>query len=598
MGILCFLKLLAPHADDVDMEPADQEPLSAAWPSPSTEARPIVATPASGTPEIGSRPKSDGDMSYALTDVSAPQTSLPMFAWRVLTAVAAMVALGLTAWQAQRVIDDQPRSGALLFWSVVAGLVAGGAVLAWTWSTTSNALRLLAPSSARDLPSPRHALSTWIPLFVFIGASAVVLGYIARQSDISADEVSALPPAVAVLALLGAIPLTYRPLKYMASVVRQVGGYSTNLAQWMWVPVVLAAVGVASIELLKAGGAFEDLNGGWAPLWAVAVVAIAPCLITLLLAWRAAGLVEEAIGLAFARRDGIAPSAAPTPSKSKRRGSSSSAAAGKSGVAHRSRTRQVPGPNLLRLSIVTLLAGLALLSVVGAAVMFLFWRESNGGVLLPSQVDRAWDTIEVLHEAERIAAFVLIGLVSLWAFVTVLNARLASGRRRNPLLAALAWPAAFVGVWAIADGLIVDQSTGRVVAGFIAQAAVLYLPFFFLERAAEVVGARRTPLRITYVFGVVLLVYIQGLAGLATISQGDEAAEYGKLAGYLALGALVQLLSTLSVTEASRVISEASKREAELNTLLAEQSRPSDGTVEVDPSALVAPPVVPESVDI
>ena len=43
-------------------------------------------------------------------------------------------------------------------------------------------------------------------------------------------------------------------------------------------------------------------SDGWVPLWLVAVVAVAPGFITILLAWRAASSVEDAITIAAARR--------------------------------------------------------------------------------------------------------------------------------------------------------------------------------------------------------------------------------------------------------------------------------------------------------
>ncbi len=49
--------------------------------------------------------------------------------------------------------------------------------------------------------------------------------------------------------------------------------------------------------------------------------------------------------------------------------------------------------------------------------------------------------------------------------MAVANARMASGRRRNPLIAAASWPAAAVGFWALADRFVVDQPIGRDDAG-------------------------------------------------------------------------------------------------------------------------------------
>jgi len=81
------------------------------------------------------------------------------------------------------------------------------------------------------------------------------------------------------------------------------------------------------------------------------------------------------------------------------------------------------------------------------------------------------------------------------------------------------------------------------------------------------------------VFAVVLLVHIQGLAGLATVTETTDGADYGRLAWYLAIGAVVQLLSTLAVTEATRTIGGAAAREAEHHNFLAGQRRAAEKAV-------------------
>ena len=506
---------------------------------------------------------------------------LPMLPWRILGAGALVVAFALVAWQTYRVVDDQTSSqdtwpDSITWWAVAAGLVAGAAVLAWTWSTTENARRLLAPATTRSLPDPNKAVISWALPFGFIAVATVVVATLAERVEAESDgSSSSIPLAVAVLSLVAVIPLTYRPVNHLAGVVRQLGGYSVDLAKWMWVPVVLALVGVVSIVALRLGGAVEDAGDQLAPVWVVGVVGVAPCVVVMLLMWRAGGIVEEAIGLTVRRRRGrIEPSA------------SSPKRAPVSKVDSRRHVRQMPGADLLRLAVVTLLAGLALLSVVGAMVMVLFWREVRDGELGAAQSDRAWDALGTLHDVERTVALIVIVLVTLWTFVTVLNVRLSTGRRRNPLVAALAWPAAGAGIWMIADRLIDDQPTGSVVVGLAAQAAVLYVPFFLLERAAEAVGARRTPLRITYGFGVVLLVHVEGLGGLSTIAPPADTSEYGRLAWYLAIGAIVQLLSTLAVTEATSAISSAASREAEHHNFLAGQRSANDPAA---PTATPAP---------
>jgi hypothetical protein len=232
--------------------------------------------------------------------------------------------------------------------------------------------------------------------------------------------------------------------------------------------------------------------------------------------------------------------------------------------------RLIPGADLLRLCMVTLLAGLALLTMVGSAISVLFWNESNDGVLLPGQRMRAWDALDVLQTAARVVGLGLVVLVTIWTFVAVCNARLASGRRRNPVVAAAAWPAAAIGMWIVADRLVADQPAGVMVVGFSVQAAILYVPFFLLERSADAVGARRTPIGITYIIGVVLLVYLQAIGSLSTIQESAET-NFGRLAAYLGIGALIQLLSTLAVTEACRTLEAATEREADTVNALVDQ---------------------------
>ena len=162
----------------------------------------------------------------------------------------------------------------------------------------------------------------------------------------------------------------------------------------------------------------------------------------------------------------------------------------------------------------------------------------------------------------------LLVAVFAWTFVTVVNVRRTSGRRFNPVFAALCWPLAAGAVWWIADRMIVDASAGRVVLGFAAQAAVLSVPFLVLERSADAVGARRTPLRIVYVLGVLLLVHVQGLGGLLRLPDSVTSTEIGRLSGYLAIGALIQLCSTLAVTEACHSLSRSSRHEADHHNML------------------------------
>ena len=542
------LPLPVPGADASDVAVA-----SPAWPNAMT------VTPVRG--EAGA--------------VSASTPLLALARWRVLGAVALSGAFGLIGWQVQRLIVDLPWSDELMWMAAAAALVAAICVLVWTWMAVENGRRLVGPATGRDLPDPRAAVATWLVPFGFIALAVGVVAYLGGRVGTGADQtVAAIPLAVAVIAVLLAIPLTYRPLNSLALVVRQIGGYSVKVAQWMWVPVVLALVGVGSILALRFGLDDEPASAtdasGWAPLWVVAIVAIAPCLIVVLLAWRAAKSVEDAIAYAASRRRPGRTSAVPAAPRSlqqhtsRRRGSMSP-----SNDTNR-RVRQLPGADHLRLGVVSLLAGLALLSVVGAAVMVMAWNEADGDRLLPGDRRRAWDMIDLLRDMSRTVSLVLLVVVTVWTFVAVTNVRLASGRRVNPVIAATAWPISAIGIWAIA-GRMVDESIGRVVLGFAAQAVVLAVPFLVLEHCADSIGARRTPIRISYAFGVVLLVHLQGMGGLSTIQETSDPTDLVRIGGYLAIGALVQLMSTMAVTEGCRSMTRAALHEAEHHNMLVDQ---------------------------
>ena len=471
---------------------------------------------------------------------------------------------GLMGLQVQRLIDDQPWSNPLMWMSILAGVVAAACVLGWTWTTTANARRLVEPANRANLPDPAAAARTWIIPFGLVAVAVGVVAMLGERAGTNPDQaVSTVPLAVAVAALLLAIPMTYRPMNHLASVVRQVGGYTVRVAQWMWMPVVMALVGVASIVVVRSA-VIDDTdvsaNGadGWVPLWVVAVVAIAPCVITVLLAWRAASSVEDAITVAAGRRLGTT---APTRARK-------AALPVNRRISQGEPIELVPGAELLRLMMVTLMAGQALLSLVGAIVTSMLWLDSRDTVVLPAERQRTWDALDALRVASAGVIAALLAAVFLWTIVTVINVRRASGRRFNPLLAAVCWPAAAGAVWWIADRMIVDASIGGVVVGLAAQAAVLAVPFLVLERSAEAVGARRTPLRIVYALGVVLLVHIQVLGGLLLLPEALTTTEIGRLSGYLAIGALIQLCSTLAVTDGCRSLSRSCRHEADHHNML------------------------------
>ena len=154
-------------------------------------------------------------------------------------------------------------------------------------------------------------------------------------------------------------------------------------------------------------------------------------------------------------------------------------------------------------------------------------------------------------------------------------------------------------IWVIADRFSDDDRIGAVVTGFALQAAVLYVPFFLLERSAVAVGARRSPLRLAYALGVVLLVHIQGLGGLPTLVETTDIDRFGRIAVYLALAAVLELILTIAITDASTLIADASEAMADKHNFLADQrlhiddSRPQRSAPSPGAGRGLPPPVGP-----
>jgi hypothetical protein len=82
------------------------------------------------------------------------------------------------------------------------------------------------------------------------------------------------------------------------------------------------------------------------------------------------------------------------------------------------------------------------------------------------------------------------------------------------------------------------------------------------------VEARRSPVRAAFAAVAVIMVYTQWQGGLTGL--GDET-DVGRYAALLALGAVMQLLATLAVTEACRIIGQATHRMADEHNVLVER---------------------------
>jgi hypothetical protein len=514
---------------------------------------------------------------------------VPVAPLRWLVAASGLVAAVALGAQIRRLLDDEERIAALSWFALLAAVVCIGAILAWTWAVVENARRLLSIAHTSEPPNPVRAMTTWVIPFVFVAGAATTITILSRHL-ISPSEgtTSTLPFVFTLIAIIVVLVVLYWPISYLSGLVRRLGGPTTDLVRWAWIPIAMTVLAAGMITALHLGGVFEEEYEGIAPPWAFAVTAIPLAAIVALLGWRGALAVEDAVDFAYDRRRGVRNAGLGRGRVGLLTRALRADAAPPIHRDVRKRIRLLPGAGAARLALVTAIAALALVGVVGALVMFLFWREARDGVLIQSQRDRAWDMLDQLGSLERLLAFVVLGLVSIWSFVNVLNARLASGRRRNPLLAALAWPVAVVVIWTIADRVDGDGSLSPIV-GFAAQIAVLYVPFFLLERAAITVGAARGPIRVVFALGAVLLVHIQGLAGLSTLEQTADTELFGRLAGYLAVGAVLGLITTIAVTEASRSIADGARREADEHNFLADQRsvarRPAPGSAGRDDQA-------------
>ena len=538
------------------------------------------------------------------TSAPAVPERLPTTRVLALTVLSAAIAFGLAGFQIARGMNGDDRISMLSWIELALALVAAAGTVGWTWLVVENARRLLAAGRTTEAPSPNAVAAAWaMPLLVTAAAVGATAYLELKLNTPDAESTSTVPLAVACGAVIVAMFVSYRPLFMLSAVMRRLGAVTGALAQWIWVPLALAIAGSMTLIGLRAGGAYGDDFDGFAPAWALGVVAIPPVLILLVLAWRGGRVVEDAVQLAYDRRAGIGRTGVGRGRTGLFARLLRADARPAKPIDIRKRIRLVPGHSIVRLAMMTAIAALALVSVVGALVMFLFWRETADGALVPAQRVRAWTALEGLQSLERMLAVGLVGLASLWSFLTVLNARLASGRRRNPVIAALSWPAAAWGIWYLSDRYANEDQITSVIVGFALQAAVLYVPFFLLERSAVAVGARRSPLRLAWALCVVLLVHIQGLGGLPTLVETAETDRFGRIAGYLALAALLELILTIAITDSSTLIADASESIAEKHNFLADQRiqhdqlvRPSPSVAQSDAGALPRPVGAPVEV--
>ncbi len=238
------------------------------------------------------------------------------------------------------------------------------------------------------------------------------------------------------------------------------------------------------------------------------------------------------------------------------------------GIAHgRLGTAQQPYPcaNVLRVVMSSLLSVLCLLTVGGAILLLLLWQQQRASGVLSSQLDRTWDLFDLLRTIERWVAFAVVPVAVAWVALAAVNVRRATGRRRDPFFAGGSLAVGIAGAWFIGDQIVgpVDDWLGQA-AGFVLQAIFLAIPLLALERIAGVAEARHGPLRATYVMSVVFLAHLQFLAALSTTDQTAGSDEWGRLGAYLVICALLEVLGSLSATEAARAIEDGTQHRYEL----------------------------------
>jgi len=497
---------------------------------------------------------------------------LPMLPWRVLGILGLVTVFSSVGWQLWRVFIGVERSPWLSVLTVVGAVAAVIAILGWTWCVVENARRLLAPAMTQAPLSPTTITLGWLAPGIVALGSVIAVTYLQRRLVLPENDTnSALPLVVAAAAGLATLVVALQPLGMISDALRRLGGAALPTDRLITVPVALTVIGALSLAAMRAGGLFGEGFDGIAPAWAIGVVLILPAVVLVSAMWRGAASAEDTVHLAFDRRNGI------TRTGVRHRRSLASRLLRAEAFPRLPRAdtkpiKLVPGADATRLAMFIVLAALCLVAIVGAVVMILFWRESTSGTLARAQQQRAWDVLANLQILQRWLAIGLLAITTIWAFITVLNARLATGRRQNPLIAAASWPLAAAAIWAI-GGWIDGAEPHVVVAGFAAQAVVFGLPFLLLERAAVAVHAHRSPLRLTYILGVVLLVQNQGLFGLSTLELQSELGDFGRLASSLAISALLQLAASLSVTESARLITDAAADLADDHNALVERGR-------------------------
>ncbi|MDW3213901.1 MAG: hypothetical protein R8G01_07905 [Ilumatobacteraceae bacterium] len=225
----------------------------------------------------------------------------------------------------------------------------------------------------------------------------------------------------------------------------------------------------------------------------------------------------------------------------------------------------------LRIAMAVMMTGLWILTIGGAILVLLLWQQDRDSGVLTDQLERTWNLFDGLRVVERWLAFAVIPVATAWIAVAAINARRATGVRRNPIVAALSLPIGVIGAWFVGRELVggADDWVGQV-SGYVLQCVFLAVPLLALLRVAQAAESRNRPLRATYLVAAGYLAQLQFLGGLSTIDQTSPPDEWGRLGAYLIIGGLLQVLGALSVNEAARSIETATAHRYELRNRFGE----------------------------
>lgn len=231
-----------------------------------------------------------------------------------------------------------------------------------------------------------------------------------------------------------------------------------------------------------------------------------------------------------------------------------------------------PAIGYVRLTLTVLLTVLCVLTLGGALLMVMTWRqETSQGALTSKQSTRLWDAWDLLADIERLVAFACVPAAMAWAALAALNVRRATARRRSAVVAALAVPVGAAGAWAVGKWIVAEATDWvGTASGVVLQAIFVAIPLLAFERVADAAEARHRPLRVAYFAAVAYLGVLQTLGGLSMLDRTSELDGWGRTAAYVTIATLIQAVGVLAAGEAARAIEEGTQNRYELRSRFSE----------------------------